>query len=269
MRYLASRDLLDPRPNERVLARLRSEVSKGGWAMRMLERQKTKTYWATKKTCYLPKFTATIWQLQVLADLGLSRRDERIANAVEMWFDLHTAKDRAFTPWSRREADVHARIHFRHRDRFMKYGHLCTTGNAARSLVRFGYLRDERVQAALDWLVDAQCGDGGWHCFGRPEGTIDSWEAMSAFAEIPNGPPIVRCQTGHRARRGVLSQAEARPRRRVLRAMVVAPVPVALLLRCPCGPRLHDGPRIREGSADARGAQPSRIEAFSRKGDGS
>ena len=184
MRYLASRDLLDPRPNERVLARLRSEVSKGAWAMRVLARQQAKTYWATKKTCYLPKFTATIWQLQVLADLGLSGRDERIANAVEMWFDLHTAKDRAFTPWSRREADVHARIHFRHRDRFMKYGHLCTTGNAARSLIRFGYLRDERVQAALDWLVDAQCGDGGWHCFGRPEGTIDSWEAMSAFAEI-------------------------------------------------------------------------------------
>jgi hypothetical protein len=185
MRYLASRDLLDPRPSDRVLARLRAEVSKRGWAARSFARQKAKTYWSTEKTCYLPKFSSTIWQLQVLADLGLFRRDERIANAVDLWFDLHIAKDGAFTPWSRRETKEYARIHFRHPDRFMKHGHLCTTGNMVRSLIRFGYLRDERVRTAIDWLIDEQRDDGGWHCFGRPAGTIDSWEAMSAFAEIP------------------------------------------------------------------------------------
>jgi len=185
MRYLASRDLVDPRPGERALARLRAEVPKGAWAKKIFARQKAKTYWARKKACYVPKFTATIWQLQVLADLGLSRRNERIANAVELWFDLHRAKDGGYTPWSRRERAEYRRMHFRHLDRFMKQGHLCTTGNMVRSLIRFGYLGDERVQSAIDWLVDAQCEDGGWHCFGRPEGTIDSWEAMSAFAVIP------------------------------------------------------------------------------------
>ncbi len=185
MRYLASRDLVRPRPGERTLARLRADVPKRGWAAKILSRQKARTYWATKNTCYGPKFQSTIWQLQVLADLGMTRRDERIANAVDLWFDLHIAKDGGFTPWSRREAEEYARIHFRHRDRFMKRGHLCTTGNMVRSLIRLGYLRDERVRAAIDWLVDVQYEDGGWDCFGRPEGTIDAWEAMSAFAEIP------------------------------------------------------------------------------------
>jgi len=185
MRYLASRDLLEPRPGERVVARLRAEVPKHGWATRILARQKAKTYWASKKACYVPKFSATIWNLQVLADLGLSRRDERIANAVDLWFDLHIAEDDGFTPWSRREGKEFARIHFRHRDRFMKRGHLCTTGNMVRSLIRLGYVKDERVRAAIDWLVGEQLEDGGWDCFGRPAGTIDAWEAMSAFAEIP------------------------------------------------------------------------------------
>ncbi len=185
MRYLTSRDLLTPRPGERALVGLRAEVPTRGWAAKILSRQTAKTYWATKKTCYGPKFTSTIWQLQVLADLGLTRRDARIGNAVDLWFDRHIARDGGFTPWSRVEGKEYRRIHFRHPDRFMKRGHLCTTGNMVRSLIRLGYLRDERVQSAIDWLVDEQYEDGGWDCFGRPNGTLDAWEAMSALAEIP------------------------------------------------------------------------------------
>jgi len=185
IRYLASRDLVRPRPSERSLARLRAEVPRRGMAAKILARQKERTYWATKKTCYVPKFSSTIWQLQVLADLGMGRRDERIANAVELWFDLHVAKDGGYSPWSRREAEDYARTHFRHPGTFLKRGHLCTTGNMVRSLIRLGYLADERVQEAIRWLVDAQYADGGWDCFGRKRGTIDAWEAMSGLAEVP------------------------------------------------------------------------------------
>ncbi len=172
MRYLASRDLMNPRPSERSLEQLRAEVSRHGWAANILAEQREQTWWATKKTCYTPKFRSTIWQLQVLADLGLDRRDDRIANAVEFWFNLHyRARDGGYSPGSK-----------------FKNGnasHLCTTGNMVRSLIRLGYLDDERVQSAIRWLVDEQLPDGGWDCFGRPKGTLDAWEAMSAFAEIP------------------------------------------------------------------------------------
>jgi hypothetical protein len=185
MRFLASRDLLPRRPSDRSLGRLQAQVPTRGWAAKILARQRARTYWATKKTCYQPKFSSTIWQLQVLADLGLARRQTEIANAVELWFELHRAKDGGYTPWSRGERAQHNRTHFRHKDRFIKHGHLCTTGNMVRTLIRFGYLEDERVQSAIDWLVDEQYEDGGWDCFGRENGTIDAWEAMSALAGIP------------------------------------------------------------------------------------
>jgi len=168
MTYLVFRDLLEPRPSRGSLEHLRALAPSRGWAARILARQREKTWWATRNTCYRPKFQSTIWQLQVLADLGLTKSDERIANAVEFWFELHYAKDGGYSP------DVKGRR-----------GHLCTTGNMVRSLIRMGYLRDERVQSAIRWLVDQQLPDGGWDCFGRPKGTIDAWEAMSAFAEIP------------------------------------------------------------------------------------
>ena len=173
MRYLTSRDLLDPRPSDGTLARRRADVPKDGWARAILARQRETTWWATKRTCYVPKFRSTIWQLQVLADLGMTRRDKRIANAVEFWFDLHyVAKDGGYSPGNRKE-------------RSHEESHLCTTGNMVRSLIRLGYLEDERVQSAIRWLVGEQYPSGGWDCFGRKEATMDAWEAMSAFAEIP------------------------------------------------------------------------------------
>lgn len=172
MRYLASRDLLGRRPTERSLARLRSEIPKRGWAAKILAKQRERTWWATKTTCYHPKFRSTIWQVQVLADFGMSRREERIGNAVDFWFDLHyNPKDGGYSPGSRKEKWFSS--------------HLCTTGNMVRSLIRLGYLEDERVQSAIEWLVDEQYPDGGWDCFARKDATIDAWEAMSAFAEIP------------------------------------------------------------------------------------
>jgi hypothetical protein len=168
MTYLVSRDLLKSRPSARNLERLRALVLTKGWAARIVARQRERTWWATKETCYRPKFHSTIWQLQVLADLGLTKGNERIANAVEFWFGLHYAKDGGYSPTVRGSR-----------------GHLCTTGNMVRSLIRMGYLRDERVQSAIQWLVSQQLRDGGWDCFGRPNGTLDAWEAMSAFTEIP------------------------------------------------------------------------------------
>ena len=172
MRYLASRDLVRPRPSDARLVRLRAHVPTSGWAAAILRRQRERTWWATKRTCYTPKFRSTIWQLQVLADLGLTRRDERIANAAGFWFDLHYDPRRGgYSPGPRTSAG--------HRS------HLCTTGNMARSLIRLGYLGDERVTSAIEWLVDEQLPDGGWDCFGRTAGTLDAWEAMSALAEVP------------------------------------------------------------------------------------
>src|SRR3989441_4472400 len=45
---------------------------------------------------------------------------------------------------------------------------VCFTGNALRMLARFGYRKDPRTGAAIDWLVRHQKKDGGGHCFPSP-----------------------------------------------------------------------------------------------------
>jgi hypothetical protein len=63
-------------------------------------------------------------------------------------------------------------------------GHLCTTGNMARALVKFGYADHPSVKRSFDWLVRNQSAKGGWSCFGSGR-NLDSWEPMSAFAALP------------------------------------------------------------------------------------
>jgi hypothetical protein len=64
---------------------------------------------------------------------------------------------------------------------------VCVVGNLTRAAIRMGRRDDPRVARGLAWLVAAQRDDGGWHCW--PEqaqgGTLDSWEALGAFAALP------------------------------------------------------------------------------------
>jgi hypothetical protein len=64
-------------------------------------------------------------------------------------------------------------------------GEICVTGNAVRTLIRFGYLEHPAVQRSIAWIVRTQKLDGGWHCFPSRTGTLDGWEGLAALAEIP------------------------------------------------------------------------------------
>ncbi|MHB8567151.1 MAG: prenyltransferase/squalene oxidase repeat-containing protein [Nitrososphaerales archaeon] len=149
-----------------------SEISRRGWARDILAGQKQGGYWDSRKDLYHPKYSATIWKLIVLADLGLTANDKRIRLSCEFFLNEYSRPDGGLdTPgskWARSE--------------------LCITGNLARTLSLCGYGDDSRVRSAYDWLVEHQMDDGGWHCFyekafGR--GTLDCWEALSAFAALP------------------------------------------------------------------------------------
>jgi len=168
MRYLASRDLLAPRPSASDLGELRSEVSHDGWAAAILSRQREGAWWERKDTAYWPKVNGTFWSVAVLADLGLTRDDARIANAVEHILRIHLEKDGGFSPFGD-----------------PKPGHFCSTGILVRTLVQLGYVDDPRTGRAIDWLLAAQLEDGGWDCRPTRVGTLDAWEAVAAFAAVP------------------------------------------------------------------------------------
>ncbi|MGA9839932.1 MAG: prenyltransferase/squalene oxidase repeat-containing protein [Thermoplasmata archaeon] len=146
------------------------QIGRTGWAASLLEYQMPDGHWVTPgasaRELYRPKYIVTNWLAIVLADLGMTRADPRIRRTAELIMDR----------WSKRKwgGDLSGRT-----------GEICVTGNAVRTLIRFGYLDAPAVQRSIAWIVRTQKADGGWHCFPSRTGTLDGWEGLAALAEIP------------------------------------------------------------------------------------
>jgi hypothetical protein len=156
-----------PETDARVRA-ARRELGRAGWAAEILSEQFPDGHWVTPGSgpseLYRPKYIVTNWRLIVLSDLGMDRRDPRVRRAAEI----------VLRRWSGGKGDLSGRG-----------GEVCVTGNAVRTLTRLGYLDHAAVQKSIAWLVRTQKTDGGWHCFPSRTGTLDGWEGLAAFAEIP------------------------------------------------------------------------------------
>lgn len=180
-------------PGDPRVARARREIGRSGWAADLLRFQHPDGHWGTPGTSaeelYRPKYVVTNWLAIVLADLGATRKDPRIRRTAELILDR----------WSRNGGDLSGQS-----------GEICVTGNAVRTLVRFGYLDHPAVQGAIRWILSAQKPDGGWHCFPSRSGTLDGWEGLAAFAEIPEP------QRDEEVRRSIERGAEFYLKRRLM-----------------------------------------------------
>jgi hypothetical protein len=166
VRYLTMRDIVDG-TSQGDLAEAKLAVTSEGWAAEILSKQKAGGFWVEKEEdLYLPKYLSTNWMLLTLSDLGVTKKDPRIAKACNLWMDTYSRKDGGFDGPGAKESEH------------------CLTGNTARGLIKFGYADEPRVRTALEFLVKTQKENGGWHCFGS-NGTIDAWEGLSAFAVYP------------------------------------------------------------------------------------
>jgi hypothetical protein len=159
------RDLVDGTART-DLEEARKAIASVGWVADILSAQKPDGYWVDGDRLYTPKYTATNWMLLTLSDLGVTRSDPRIAKACSLWMDRFSKGDGGFNTEGAKKSEH------------------CLTGNTARALIKFGYIDEPRVRSALDWLVRTQMENGGWHCWAS-NGTIDSWEGLSAFAVYP------------------------------------------------------------------------------------
>lgn len=166
VRYLTLTQLLHRPEDDPEVRAAKADIARKGWAADILAKQDPAGWWVREEKLYRPKYTSTNWMLLVLSDLGLTKEDPRIARACDLWIRQMASTDGAFAPFGG------------------KSGHLCTAGNTARALVKFGYGDHPKVRSTFEWLVDHADKKGGWSCFGSGR-NLDSWEGLSAFAVYP------------------------------------------------------------------------------------
>jgi hypothetical protein len=164
VRYHTLIALLGRRRNDPEVREAYAKISKKGWAFDILNLQKPEGHWQSKRSLYRPKYTATNWMALILSDLGLTKDNQQIRKAADLFIEQWLAIPSATNIFN---------------------DEVCIVGNTARMLTRFGYEDDPRVRKLFDRLVEDQKEDGGWHCFESFKGTLDCWEALAAFAALP------------------------------------------------------------------------------------
>src|SRR3990170_3475009 len=166
IQYLTRTQLLGRPEDDPEVQGAKEGILKRGWAADILAEQDRGGWWVSDESLYRPKYLSTNWMLLVLSDLGVTREDPRIRKAGELWIRRFAKEDGGFAMDG------------------SKRSHLCTAGNTARALVRFGHVDHPKVKSAFEWLAKSADPKGGWSCFGSGR-NLDSWEALSAFAVYP------------------------------------------------------------------------------------
>ena len=133
-------------------------------------------YWPPDESSYTPKFTATVWQLMLLGEMGVPWTPW-IESAVERVVAQHQMENGAFC-WRRLGG------------RGKVEEEPCLTGNMLRTMLVFGYADDPRVSKGLNWFPEFQFDDGGWNCdYPSYNPTHSSFmstiEPLWAYSEVP------------------------------------------------------------------------------------
>jgi hypothetical protein len=189
VRYFTLIDVLGKGENDPDVEKSRKAIMQTGVVPKILAKQKSGGYWGIAENFYVrSKYTGTVWQLMILAELAADPGEERVRDACE--FILEHSQDRESDGFSYMSASKGGGAH----DKVLP----CLTGNMVWSLIRLGYLKDARVQNGIEWIVRYQRFDDGvkeaakgWpydkrgKCWGRHSCHMGVVKALKALAEIP------------------------------------------------------------------------------------
>jgi hypothetical protein len=193
VRHLALRWLLDEPETSPEARRARAAAMRADPIAATLAAQHTGGFWVKPGSGYGPKYTGTVWSLMFLEQLGADPDDPGIQRACAHVLEHTQAPSGGFGMGGQNSSVVH-----------------CLHGNLLRALVGFGWLDDERVQAAITWQAASITGDGfdGWYRWatsgpgfscGINSGLPCAWGAIKALRGLARVPPERRSPHVERA----------------------------------------------------------------------
>jgi len=178
VRYFTLRDILDYFEKDSEVEEAKMAIKCYKKVSKIFSRQKPEGYWESSEQPYHPKYKSTYWQIMILSQLGLDKHDDRVRKACEYIFRFQLEEGGFSTfreegakreyVWAKKKAlergkgippfDTWAE------EKIREHEMSCLTGNVVASLIRLGYVTDDRVRKAFKWLVKIQNRDGGWLC---------------------------------------------------------------------------------------------------------
>ena len=95
VRFLALRDLQSEPTNDPKMLKLQEEIS--GWipAAGLLAAQNPRGYWRHPEDSYWPKWSATVWSLILLAELGIRPDNQSVVAGSEFILKLAMTQDQS------------------------------------------------------------------------------------------------------------------------------------------------------------------------------
>jgi len=150
--YFTQLSLLNKSPDDPNVLHSKRSIMEKGIVPKILAKQNEDGSWGVRSKFYRDKYRGTAWTLLILAELGVDPDDPRIKKACE--FILSHSQEPESGGFS---YDQSAKTGFGLSSGIIP----CLSGNMVYALVKLGYLEDERVKKAIDWIVRVQRTDDG------------------------------------------------------------------------------------------------------------
>lgn len=190
VRYFTLTALTGKSLKGREVSTARKAIMETGTVPRILSRQNEDGSFGEPGKFYRDKYKGTVWNLIIFAEMAADPKDGRIKKACE--FILEHSWDPSSGGFSYDESAKTGTG--------LPSGVVpCLTGNMVYSLVKLGYLEDERVQKAIQWIAAHQRADDSdgtkrgdeydrlKSCFGKHTCHMGAAKAFKALAAIPGG----------------------------------------------------------------------------------
>jgi hypothetical protein len=144
IRYFALTELLERLPDDSEVLAAQQTVMNSGPVPTILAHQKPDGRWSEESgPGYYPKYTGTLWSVIFLAQLGADGHDPRVRAGCEYVLEHARSSYGGFSADSKPGGMIH-----------------CLQGNLAAALIDLGWLGDERLAKALEWLARSITGKG-------------------------------------------------------------------------------------------------------------
>ncbi len=214
VRYFTLVDLLDAPPGSQEAQQARAAVMANGPVPAILDAQSAEGYWVTPGAGYNPKYRSTVWSVTFLAQLGADGNDERVKKGCQTVLENNLCALGGLSYNGSNSGMIH-----------------CLQGNLAAALIDLGWLGDERLARALDWLARSITGEGIAPAAGErytgsllpqrqqraglclrgeqpPALRLGSSQSRPGVGQSPCTQPDRRNQAGHCGNGGILAQRQ-------------------------------------------------------------